>query len=78
MTRAYVRICIVPGFERKIRDALREQWGPEWFRQKDFAKKVEAGAAQGYRLPLAEFLGIWGVSALDPSVLTSDLAQTEG
>ncbi len=59
----------------QIRDALVEQLGPEWYRKKELGKKVLAGAAKGYGMSIADFLGLWGVTSLDPGVMAGQLAQ---
>ena len=57
----------------QICDALRAEWGPEWFKNDALADKLEAGAAKGYRMDLNEFLALWNLASVDPSVLTAQL-----
>ncbi len=59
----------------QIRAALREQWGENWFENKELAKKLEQGAARGYRQSLDEFLAIWGVTGFDAGVLSAELVS---
>lgn len=59
----------------QIRDALRAQWGPEWFRKPELAKKLTSGSERGYAITLDEFLGLWGIAALDPGTLASQLVE---
>jgi hypothetical protein len=57
----------------QIREALKAEWGPEWFRHEGLCERLEQGAAQGYAITLEQFLAIWGIEALDPSVLAAQL-----
>jgi len=49
----------------QIRDALRAEWGEEWFRNKELARRLKQGTAQGFVMPLDEFLAIWGLEQVD-------------
>lgn len=53
----------------QIRDALRQAWGEEWFRNPELGRRLERGAQRGYALSLDEFLAIWDLTGLDASLI---------
>jgi hypothetical protein len=59
----------------QVRQALIEQWGPEWFRNEALADKLKAGARKGYGASLDEFLAVWGVSGFDAGALAGQVAE---
>ena len=59
----------------EIRKALREEWGAEWFRNGELAKRMERGAARGYDMGINEFLQIWNISEADANLLASPQPQ---
>lgn len=58
----------------RIRDALRTEWGAEWFRNKALGDHLRQGAARGYGMSLSEFLSIWNLDGQD---LASLVARAE-
>ncbi len=66
-------IVLGQAIAAQIRATLREEWGAEWFRNKELAERLTRGAEQGYAISLEDFLSIWGIDALDPSILTAQL-----
>jgi hypothetical protein len=59
----------------QIRDALREEWGEEWYRNEELGRRLEQGARQGYALALKDFLSIWRLSELDASLIPTPSDQ---
>ncbi len=56
----------------QIRDQLRTENGEKWWDNKSIGEKLAQGASGGYGLKLEEFLGVFGIASLDPSVLVAE------
>jgi len=58
----------------QIRDNLRAEWGAEWYRNPELAKRLTAMAQRGYALELNEFLALWKLEGVEVQAL---LAKVE-
>jgi len=56
----------------QIRDALRREWGEEWFRRPELAKRLEQGASRGYAMTIDEFLKIWKLDGIHMEPLQAE------
>ncbi|MFH1145293.1 MAG: hypothetical protein V1774_12220 [Candidatus Eisenbacteria bacterium] len=58
----------------QIRDALRAEWGAEWFRNPELGKRLTAMARQGYGFSLNDLLSYWSLDGVKVQAL---LARAE-
>lgn len=56
----------------QIRAQLRAENGEKWWKSKSVGEKLAQGASGGFGLGLDEFLGVFGIASLDPSVLVAE------
>lgn len=61
----------------QIRETLRREWGEEWFLNAELGRRLEHGAARGFAMPLAEFLGIWQLDGVHMEPLVAELQKEE-